>query len=221
MTAPRPTSWQRARRPEQIEARRHAILEAARDLFAEARYEEVSLGAISDLVGISKSNLYRYFESKEQIFLTLFERDVGRWAEDLEATLARCRKLDDAATFVRAWIKVLDRHPRLLALNALLASALERNVTVDAVAEFKSAVMSNVGRACVSVRRVLPSLDESRAFYLVRASHALAAGLWPMANPAPVMDQVLERPEFETIRVDFTQEMQRALLALVRGTLAT
>lgn len=217
--SPRRATWQRARTPEQIEQRRVAILAAADRLFADASYDDVSLGAIADEVGISKSNLYRYFESKEQIFLELYLEDVADWTEAITAALGRCRKLDDAETFSRVWVGTLGEHERLIALNSLLAGVLERRASVEAAAEFKLRLMGCVDRVRDAVARVLPSLPRARVFPLIRSAHALAAGFWPMAHPAPVMDRVMLRPEFEEFRFDFAREFSIALRALVQGSL--
>ena len=61
--------FERARQPEQKELRREAILEAATELLAEKGLHDISLSAIARRAKLSKANLYRYFESREAIFL--------------------------------------------------------------------------------------------------------------------------------------------------------
>ena len=74
-------SYQRARRPEQKEERREAILAAARALASERSVRAVSLGDIAREVGLAKSNVLRYFESREEVFLTLLLREWEAWRE--------------------------------------------------------------------------------------------------------------------------------------------
>ncbi len=50
---------------------RQRILDEARSLFLEKGYDHVSLQEISNKVRISKSNLYHYFKSKEELFYAL------------------------------------------------------------------------------------------------------------------------------------------------------
>ena len=64
-------TYQRARRPEQKLERRDAILGAARELALRDGVRAVSLADIAARVGIHKSALLRYFETREQIFLEL------------------------------------------------------------------------------------------------------------------------------------------------------
>ena len=55
------------------EASERAILNAALALFAELGYEQASIRKIAAKVGYSPAAIYRYFASKEEIFLTLAE----------------------------------------------------------------------------------------------------------------------------------------------------
>jgi AcrR family transcriptional regulator len=77
----------RARRPEQVEARRAAILAVAQEMLAERPVAEISLRELSDRVGLAKSNVLRYFDSREAIFLEVFDRVRDQWLDDLERDL--------------------------------------------------------------------------------------------------------------------------------------
>src|SRR5271165_2155098 len=48
--------------------RRNAILEAATEVFRKVGYERASMATIADRVGGSKTTLYGYFPSKEELF---------------------------------------------------------------------------------------------------------------------------------------------------------
>src|ERR1700759_2192705 len=93
--------FQRARRPEQKEQRREAILAAAADLARRDGVRAVTLSAIAGAVGIHKSALLRYFETREAIFLELTGREWGEWREATSAALAEVA-LGDADAVARA-----------------------------------------------------------------------------------------------------------------------
>jgi AcrR family transcriptional regulator len=65
------SEFARARRPEQKQQRREAILEAARRLAVEHGVNHVSLGGVAAEVGLAKSNVVRYFGTREEIYLEL------------------------------------------------------------------------------------------------------------------------------------------------------
>ena len=84
-------SFQRARRPDQIEQRKEAILAAALDLFQEKGLENVTLADIASKVGTATSNLYRYFGSREHIYLRVLQRLGAEWEKKLYPPLERLK----------------------------------------------------------------------------------------------------------------------------------
>ena len=53
------------------DSKRDAILQAAADIFHEQGFEGASMAGIATRVGGSKSTLYRYFSSKEELFVAV------------------------------------------------------------------------------------------------------------------------------------------------------
>jgi AcrR family transcriptional regulator len=83
------TGFQRARSPEQQEQRRATILAAARDMLGRLPPAEVSLRELSRQVGLSKSNVVRYFPTREAVFLAVLTEDWDSWLSAVEAVLPR------------------------------------------------------------------------------------------------------------------------------------
>lgn len=79
-----PESERATRRGRRTEARRAQIVEAAATVFAEVGYGPATLEAIGDRVGLSKTSLYYYVKSKEellaQIMLNLLDEIAERCA---------------------------------------------------------------------------------------------------------------------------------------------
>jgi len=71
------------------DARREAFLDAAQAIFQEVTFENASMSAIAERVGSSKATLYRYFESKEALFLELVRRSAKEHGEPLMPLLQR------------------------------------------------------------------------------------------------------------------------------------
>ena len=81
------TAFLRARRPEHKQQRREAILTAARDLAHTSGVRNVSLGAVADAVGLAKSNIQRYFGTREEIYLELLTEEWRQWAQTVSTRL--------------------------------------------------------------------------------------------------------------------------------------
>jgi AcrR family transcriptional regulator len=217
--------FQRARRPEQKQQRQDAILDAARQLARRDGVRNVSLADIADRVGIHKSALLRYFETREQIFLELTAQAWLDWGEAVHAGLdgvsprAGGGASGDAADVVADVIAAsfADR-PLLCDLIPHTALNLERNVSPDAVRRYKLTSLAVVGDAASVVHRVLPDLsaDECREF--VSAMATLAGGLWQIANPPPALAELYASdPDLAHACVDLAPRLRRTAAILLAG----
>lgn len=210
-------AWKRARKPEQKEQRRTVILNAAAQLFERHGLDKVSLNAIAKQSKISKSNIYRYFESKEVIFLHILYQDELEWAAALQRKLAPYENTDDIAAVAHILASTVAARPRLAALKASAASVLEKNVTEDSVLWFKTSMHNSMQGVAYAIHAVLPSLDLEYISLLLRYLFILIGGLWPIANPPPVVLKVLEKAELKYLNTDFSRDLEPALLFFLRG----
>src|SRR5882757_306770 len=82
-------TFQRARSEEQRAERRRVILDTATAMLAEMPVAQVSLNELSRRVGLAKSNVLRYFESREAVLLELLDAAWQEWLEQLGPELDR------------------------------------------------------------------------------------------------------------------------------------
>jgi AcrR family transcriptional regulator len=82
------------------EARRRAILEAAREVFRETGFERATMSAISERLGGSKATLYGYFPSKEELFMAAIEDEIEREAAQHESVLRSTADLREALEYL-------------------------------------------------------------------------------------------------------------------------
>src|ERR1700675_3551854 len=119
-------AYQRARRPEHKEERREAILLAACELAAERSVREVSLGDIARRVGLAKSNVLRYYETREEVYLRLLMREWEAWQVAVAARLWAAAPTPEAVATALAGS--LAERPLFCDLVSQMAATLERNV---------------------------------------------------------------------------------------------
>lgn len=129
------SEYQRARSPEQKAERMDAIMDATEALFRELPYHEINLGLIAKELGWSRSNLYKYAATQEEIFLALHNRANRAFLEDVAASLADA-PMGNAA-FAQGWAETAGRHPDFLRYQDILIPIIESNASLERLAEFK------------------------------------------------------------------------------------
>ncbi|WP_284744641.1 TetR/AcrR family transcriptional regulator [Amycolatopsis sp. RTGN1] len=206
------SAFLRARRPEQKEQRRTAILTAARELALESGVRNVSLGSVATAVGLAKSNVVRYFGTREEIYLELATGCWREWADEV------VRRLTAGEDVVDVLAETLAERSLFCDLLGHAATSLEHNVSVPAARDFKRAVLGVIGELSVAVARARPDLTEGEGFELVAAASGLAGMLYPAANPPPTLLEVYaQNPDLAAACVPFLPTMKRALAALAAG----
>lgn len=137
------SDYQRARSPEQKAERMEAIMDAAEGLFAQLPYHEINMGLIAKELGWSRSNLYKYASTQEEVFLALHSRANRSYVDDLVANLKSAPLSNE--TFAKRWAVVTNGHPEFLRYQDILIAIIESNASLDRLVEFKSAFAQMIG----------------------------------------------------------------------------
>ncbi|MFC7386019.1 TetR/AcrR family transcriptional regulator [Sphaerisporangium rhizosphaerae] len=210
-------AFQRARRPEHRELRRQEILDAAEALLAEMPAEEISLRELGRRLGVSKTHVVRYFESREGVFLGLLNRLLLSWLDALADEWPEPPCEPDRV--MRAWADSLAARPVLCQLWSLLPSVLERNVSADTVRIYKLVDLERRTRLAQLVRDRVPALTADDALTLTRYAVVSLVGLWPFSNPTPTVVEATADPRLAGSRVDFATMYGEILQTTLAGLL--
>lgn len=213
-------TFQRARRPEHKRQRYEAILAAARSLATRDGVRAVTLSDIAAEVGVHKSALLRYFETREEIYLRLAATDWRDWVAALRSALGALRA-GDVPGVAAALGTTLAERPLLCDLLTHAPLNLERNVSLESAREFKLAAVGAVDEIAAEVRTVLPSLTAGQAFDLVGSVTLIAAGLWQLGHPPPTLATLYEQePTLGHANLPFLPTITRMAETIIRGQLA-
>lgn len=169
--------FQRARNDKQREQRRQLILGTAARMLADMPVAELSLNELSRQVGLAKSNVLRYFETREAILLELLSAELRAWAELLDILptangAAPRQRIDHLARLVT---DSLAERPLLCDLASAQAAVLERNVSTAVVLTHKLAVREAVERLADTFRRHLPELTHEDALQAISVALLMTA----------------------------------------------
>ncbi|MDF0529814.1 TetR family transcriptional regulator [Tsukamurella sp. 8F] len=217
--------FQRARSAEQREQRREAILAAAAAMLGEMPVSAVSLNELSRRVGLAKSNVLRYFESREEILMELLVRSSVAWLGALAADVAATVDFDapiEARTdrFAALFAEGAAARPELLDLLAAQSAVLERNVSTEAVVRCKRALRDALGEVVDVLLRVVPELGAAAPSVCLTAL-TLAGAFYLQAEQAAACTAAYEEdPSLEVLRVELVPALESAVATLIAGAVA-
>jgi AcrR family transcriptional regulator len=216
--------FQRARTPEQLAARRTAILETARELLAEKNVADISLRELSARVGLAKSNVLRYFDSREAVFLEILDDECGDWLTELENLLGRPRpRKPGYAAETRVATVIADSlvaRPLLCGLIASMAGELERNISAEFAKDFKVRATTRSLALSALVARQLPWLPQESTDLFAEGALMLTAGMFPFSIPTDAVRGAMAAMDLPDPHDRFVDGMRAGLSLWLIGAAA-
>lgn len=210
--------FHRARTPEQREARRAAILQVTSELVERVGVVNVSLNEIAREVGLAKSNVLRYFESREAILLQLLENEYVAWAGELALHEPRRGRESPHEHAARRLASSVMARPLLCELLATAPTMLERNISAETALQHRTrlrdAALQVLDVVAAEVGPIDP--DRARAFFL--ALQSFTATVWTAARPSPAVESAYRAdPELDTLHVRPEAALREVLTTFLLG----
>jgi AcrR family transcriptional regulator len=217
------TTFQRARSDEQRTLRRQTILDTAAGMLQEMPVAELSLNELSRRVGLAKSNVLRYFDSREAVLLELLAGAVREWLAHLAAAVPaavrrRARFERRAEQLASTIARSLAERPVLCDLLSAQAGVLEHNVSVEAISRYKIAALADADVFAGLVRDALPELGEDDAWRYTVGAWLMAAALWVHGRPPEAVLQAVAADErLSRMQLHFAPTLEDHLTTLAIG----
>lgn len=211
-------SFQRARNDEQRAERRRLILATTRRMLEQAPAGELTLNELSRQVGLAKSNVVRYFETREAILLAVLEEELHLWADDVADGLAPGATGAQVAALLA---ETMTARPVMCDLMSIHSAVLERNVSTAVALAHKRGIVVPVWKIAQAVMESLPAITEAVAVKLVTVAFLNAGALWPNSRPnAALREAYASDPLIATFRPDFEVELRATLGFVIAGMLS-
>lgn len=195
--------------------RREQILDAAASMFDSAAYESVLLKDIAQVVGITKAALYRYFRSKEALFLALYQRELESL---LLVVLAVEKDLTTANVEDRLallYTTALVRSPRFCKLAAILHGVLEPSLSYEEAVEFKRYLLQESVKFSTWLAQHF-ELGATDPIKLMAHIQEALIGCWYASNPPQIIHEAIDKnPELAVFNRSFSESLLHHISALV------
>lgn len=203
-------------------ARRAAILQAARTLFAAGEGSLPAVAQVAAAAGLAKGTVYLYFRTKEEIFAALLLDDWTAVMQESQRLFRTTRGARGArvTAFLATLIDHLEHHPEVLRLDALGYGVLEKNMRHDSLAAHKAGFTVRLGQTGEVIDTAL-RLPPGRGLQLLMRTYALTRGLWQSYQHEAETQKAGVAPPASLIAQSFAQELREALTEYWRGALTS
>ena len=191
----------RARSAEQKELRRIAVLKAAEAYFHEVGYEAFSMAQLAKKTGVAKGTLYLYFNTREELFLTLYEQSLIRWSQVFIANLSASMT---SKAYAQALYLTAIADGTFLPLLIRLEHLIEHNVAIPRLIESKRAFIRQV-KIIADPTSTSLTLSAAQAIEVVKTMGVLLIGT-AQADQGPSLDDEVLPEDIQSLIASFSSE---------------
>ena len=131
-------------------ARKEEIVTACAELYKTMSFKDITIKEIGSATSFTRTSIYNYFQTKEEIFLALLQREYESWI----CRLKQIRSDHDRMTraeFADALAHSLEERANLLKIMSMNHYDMEENSRIERLIEFKVVY----GQSLIEVRNCL------------------------------------------------------------------
>lgn len=164
--------------PEQITQKREEIVSACEQLYQTMNFREITLKEIGSITSFSRPTIYNYFETKEEIFLALFQKEYDRWNEALAAILNGNERLTKAELSEKIASSLAGRE-QLLKLLSMNNYDMEANSRQELLTAFKQSYGRSMQLMEMLLEKFCPDMNEAEIRNFIYTFYPFMFGIYP------------------------------------------
>lgn len=210
-------TWERARTDAQKQIRLQEIYAVARQQLLSIPYASISFASIAKELHFSRANLYKYFASKEDIYLSLLAEETTMFAKQLSDSLQQHAVGDfERADFIRIWFDLFVSAQVLRILFSMAAVILEKNCADTVLIDTKKQMMdAQFTHVLPVLGPLLPELSQHQLIDLQMNLILIGNGVLSFCGLNAHQKTLLRRHGLEgMVHADFATEYRRSLNSL-------
>ena len=186
--------------PELTAARKEEIISACEQLYKTMSFKDITLKEIGNVTSFTRTSIYNYFQTKEEIFLALYTREYDRWNEDLQGILNENAKLSKKQLSEKIASSIAKRE-QLLKLLSMNNYDMESNSRPELLVSFKVAYGESLRNIQKILKKFCPDMNEADIKSFIYVFFPFMFGIYPYTT---VTDK--QREAMNKANVDFTYQ---------------
>lgn len=163
------------------DARIEEIVSACEKLYKNISFRDITIKDIAKETTFTRASIYNYFETKEEIFLALYEKEYIRWNEELKEILLSTKKFTKVS-FADKIAKSLSKREQLLKLMAMNNYDMEENSRLECLTSFKVAYLATIDTFSKLLSKFNPLLSKKEIDNIIYMFFPFIYALYPYSH---------------------------------------
>ena len=163
---------------ELTQARREEIVSACARLYQTLSFKDITMNRIAAETTFTRTSIYNYFQTKEEIFLALMEREYRLWVQELDE-MRRMHDVLSVEAFAGQMGRTLEHRPMLLKLLSMNHFDMEANSRLERLTDFKGAYGASIEAVRRCLEKFFPQMDARARQGFLYAFLPFLFGMYP------------------------------------------
>ena len=200
--------------PERTASRKEEIINACEKLYQTMNFKDITLKEIGNETSFSRPTIYNYYQTKEEIFLALFEREYVRWNEDLKTILQENKSLSKALVAEKLASSIA-RRQQLLKLLAMNNYDMEENSRPELLTSFKVAYGESLKNVTDILTKFCPKKSTEEIRNIVYVFFPFMFGIYPYTSVTEKQKEAMQEAGVDFVYQTIFEITNNCLLKLL------
>ena len=162
-------------------ARKEEIVSACAALYETMSFKDITIRDIGEKTSFTRTSIYNYFQTKEEIFLALLKREHDAWIADMKEMIYRNTAMD-AETFAEVLARILEKRSCMLKLMSMNLYDMEVNSRLENLVAFKRSYAGALQAVTCCLENAFPTLTAHQIQDFLYAFFPFLFGVYPYTS---------------------------------------
>ncbi len=171
--------------------RKDEIINACASLYETMGFRDITIRDIGNRTTFSRTSIYNYFQTKEEIFLALLQREHQAWADDLESIANENESLT-AEEFADKVARSLEKRGYMLKLMCMNLYDMECSSRIENLVSFKLAYANTLKVLTHCLEKFFPDMASDDIQKFIYAFFPFLFGVYPYTSTTEKQKEAME-----------------------------
>ena len=200
--------------PERTAARKEEIISACEKLYQTMSFKDITLKEIGSETSFSRPTIYNYFQTKEEIFLALYEREYDRWNIELTDILENNDTLTKEQIAEKIASSIANRQ-QLLKLLSMNNYDMEANSRTELLTPFKVAYGESMKNVCRILTKFCPEKTVQDIQDFIYVFFPFMFGIYPYTTVTDKQREAMKQANVDYVYQSIFEITNNCLLKLL------
>ncbi|HJC47217.1 MAG TPA: TetR/AcrR family transcriptional regulator [Candidatus Lachnoclostridium pullistercoris] len=197
-------------------ARKEEIINACASLYETMSFKDITIRDIGGKTSFSRTSIYNYFQTKEEIFLALLKREHEEWIADLRH-IADSHEALSAEEFADMLAGSLEKRGCMLKLMSMNIYDMEVNSRLENLISFKLSYADSLRAVSCCLEKFFPGMTVMDIQEFLYAFFPFLFGVYPYTSHTEKQKEAMEAAHVNYVHYSVREIIRSFLVRMLKS----